>query len=190
MRTCTFFVPARQRGYMLLLVLVALVAMMISGIAMIRSMDTNQLMAGNLASRNATTHSADLGVQQAVTWLQTQAGTGALDNDAPNNGYYAEAIEAPWTSAGYWATCAACNTANDGANNAISWVIHRMCQIAGSPNAAGNYCSSASGGSANGGSYSSDAVNFAGSGKNFYRITIQVRDSRNSTTLSQAFVTF
>jgi type IV pilus assembly protein PilX len=166
----------------------ALVAMMISGVALVRSMDTSQLVAGNLASRNSTLHSADLGVQQAAAWIQAQSGTGALNNDAPTNGYYAEAIEEPWTSTSFWAACTACS-AVDSANNTVTWVINRVCKVAGSPNAVGNYCSSFNGSAFNGGSYSSDAVNFAGSPKYLYRITVQVVDRRNSASLSQAFVT-
>jgi len=181
----------RQRGYMLMLVLVALVAMMISGVALIRSMDTSQLVAGNLASRSSTMHSADLGIQQAVSFLQTNAITGALNNDAQANGYYAEAAVAAvaWTSASFWATCTSCTTLNDGANNQVSWVINRMCQQAGSPTAAGNYCSSLTTSSSSGNSQSPDAVNFTGAPVYFYRITVQVVDPRNSTTLTQAFVT-
>ncbi len=182
--------PARtaQRGYILLLVLVALSAMMISGIALVRSMDTSQLMAGNLAARNATLHSADLGVQQAVTWLQGQATTGALNADARANGYYAEGVDQAWNSASFWTICGNCTT-QDAAGNSVSWVISRMCTAGGSPNANGNACSTLSGTSAVGGSYSSDAINFTGSPLYFYRITVQVRDSRNTSTLSQAFVT-
>jgi len=179
---------SRQRGYMLMLVMVALVAMMISAVALIRSMDTSQLVAGNLASRNATMHSADVGVQQAVTWIQAQSATGALNNDAANLGYYAEEAEESWNSASFWSTCTSC-TAHDNAGNNVYWVINRMCKLAGSPNGTGNYCSSLNGSAANGGSYSSDAINFTGSPKYFYRITIQVVDGRNNATLSQAFVT-
>jgi len=178
----------RQGGYILLLVLVALGAMMISGIALVRSMDTSQLVAGNLAARNATLHSADLGVQQAVTWLQGQATTGVLNADSAANGYYSAGIEQPWTSPSFWSTCAACNT-TDAAGNTVSWVISRMCAITGTPNANGNYCSALSGTTSIGGSYSSDAINFSGSPVYFYRVSVQVRDSRNTTTLSQAFVT-
>lgn len=178
-----------QRGYILLLVLVALAAMMVSGIALVRSMDTSQLMAGNLAARNSTLHSADIGVQQAVTWLQGQALTGVLNNDAAASGYYAEGADQAWNTPGFWANCAACTNPPDAAGNTVSWTISRMCSNAGLPNAAGNYCSTLSGTTASGGSYSSDAVNFTGSPVYFYRVTVQVRDARNTATLSQAFVT-
>lgn len=185
-----------QRGYMLMLVLVVLVAMMVSGIALVRSIDTNTLVAGNLASRNSTVHSSDLAVQQAVTWIQANATTGVLFNDATANGYYAEEQEPNWTVAGTWSVCTTtsgtspCFTANDGAGNQVSWLIHRMCSIAGAPNAANQFCSSLNNnGGASGNSYSSDAVVFTGLPKNFYRITIQVVGPRNTTTLTQAFVT-
>ncbi len=128
-------------------------------------------------------------MQQAVTWIQSQASTGALNTDAPANGYYAAAVEEPWTSASFWTTCTSCTTASDGAGNNVSWVINRVCKVAGSPNGAGNFCSSLNGSASNGGSYSSDAVNFTGSPKYYYRITVQVVDRRNSASLSQAFVT-
>jgi type IV pilus assembly protein PilX len=190
--------PASQRGYMLMLVLVALVAMMISGVALVRSMDTNQLVAGNMASRNSTIHSADLAVQQAVTWIQANATNGVLFTDVPASGYHAEAPqpEPDWQAPGTWSQCATtsgatpCFNANDGAGNQVSWVIHRMCSIAGGPGTANQFCSSLNGNaSSSGNSYSSDAVIFNGLPKNFYRISIQVTGPRNTTTLTQAFVT-
>jgi type IV pilus assembly protein PilX len=180
--------PRSERGYMLILVLVSLVAMMISGVALVRSMDTGQLVAGNLASRNATVNSADAGVQAAVAWIQANATTGALNADAPANGYYSYGDDQAWQSNAFWGTCANCALA-DAANNQISWTVSRMCKITGNPSGVGNYCASLNGSTANGGSYSSDAVNFAGSPKYFYRITTQVVDQRNSSTLSQTFVT-
>ncbi len=185
-----------QRGYMLLLVLVALVAMMISGIALVRSIDTNQLVAGNLASRNSTVHSADLAVQQAVNWIQANATNGVLFADSTANGYYAEEQEPNWTHPNVWSVCTTttgatpCYTANDGAGNQVSWLIHRMCSIAGAPGTPNQFCSSLNGtASSAGNSYSSDAIIFTGLPKNFYRISIQVTGPRNTTTLTQAFVT-
>jgi Tfp pilus assembly protein PilX len=180
---------------MLMLVLVALVAMMVSGIALVRSIDTNQLVAGNLASRNATIHSADLAVQEAVNWIQANATSGVLNGDVPASGYYAEAQTFNFILPATWSQCTTttgatpCYNTNDGAGNQVSWVVDRMCSIGGSPNAAGQFCSSLNGSASNGGSSSSDAINFTGSPKNFYRISIQVVGPRNTTTLSQAFVT-
>jgi type IV pilus assembly protein PilX len=196
MRQVSLRLRHSQRGYMLMLVLVALVAMMVSGIALIRSIDTNQLVAGNLASRNATVHSADLAVQQAVNWIQANATNGNLYTDAPASGYYAEEQEPKWTLPATWAVCTTtsgatpCSNANDGAGNQVTWLIHRMCSIAGAPGTPNQFCSSLNGtASSAGNSYSSDAVIFTGSPKNFYRISIQVIGPRNTATMTQAFVT-
>jgi type IV pilus assembly protein PilX len=180
----------RERGYMILLVLVALVAMSLSGIALIRSMDTNQLVAGNMAARNATIHSADIGVQTAVAWIQAQgaANNGALNNDNVGAGYYSEDQEPNWTLASTWNGCGNCSV-QDGAGNTVNYLIHRMCAITGSTNAVGQFCAAQTGGAVGtGGSASSDGFDFKGSPKNFYRISIQVVGPRNTTTLSQAFV--
>jgi Tfp pilus assembly protein PilX len=41
--------PARQRGVMLIIALIVLVAMTMAGIAMMRSVDTATIVAGNIA---------------------------------------------------------------------------------------------------------------------------------------------
>jgi Tfp pilus assembly protein PilX len=184
---------ARQRGYMVPIVLVALVAMLISGIALVRSMDTNQLITGNLAFRNATVHSADLGVRSAVTWLTANAGSAALNSNAPANGYYAVAIEPNWEDTAYWSQCATCTVtpaSGDAAGNTIAWVVHRMCTAQLDPNDPNNLCSrlSVSSPGATGGSFSSDAANFSGTTQHYYRITVRVLGPRNTSTLAQSFV--
>jgi type IV pilus assembly protein PilX len=181
-----------QRGVVLIVVLIAMLAMMISVIALSRSMDTQHLLAGNLAFRNSGVHSSDAGVQSAVTWLQATAGTPTLNTTAPENGYYAAAGEPDWDEEDFWNGCAACTVSPaDAAGNRIQWVIHRMCSTEGNPNAALNSCSLTGPGpaAAQGGSYASDAINFPGSGQNNYRITVRVSGPRNTSTLVQAFVT-
>jgi Tfp pilus assembly protein PilX len=173
-------------GYILVLVLVALVAMAISGIALLRSMDTNQLVAGNLAARSASLHSGDQAVAQAVAWMQ--ANTNLLGTDVPASGYYAEEQEPNWQAGSTWSACAGC-TSTDPAGNTVSWVVHRMCTKAGSTNATGQFCAAQLSSSTNTGSQSSDAITFIGSSLSFYRITVQVMGPRNTSTLSQAFVT-
>jgi Tfp pilus assembly protein PilX len=180
----------RQRGVVLLIVLVAMVAMLISVIALSRSMDTNQSVAGNLAFRNAAVHSTDAGVQGAVAWLQGTVGTAQLNTNAPDRGYFAQLAEPNWDEEALWSQCAACRIAADGAGNRIEWVIHRMCSAQGNPNDAGVSCSLLTAGSsaASGGSYNSDATNFAGVAQNYYRVTVRVQGPRNTNALIQTFV--
>lgn len=179
-----------QRGTVLMVVLVALVAMLISVIALSRSMDTNQLVAGNLAFRNAAVHSSDAGVLNAVQWLQSTVGTPTLNNSDPNRGYYANIIEPNWDDQGLWTTCAACQIAGDAAGNTVQWIVHRMCSAPGNPNDPGVSCSLLTSGpaAASGGSYAGDATNFTGNAQNYYRVTVRVLGPRNTSTLVQAFV--
>jgi Tfp pilus assembly protein PilX len=180
----------RQRGAVLMVVLVALIAMLISVIALSRSMDTHQLVAGNLAFRNATIHSSDAGVQGAVQWLQGAIGTVTLNSNAPGNGYYAVIIEPNWEDEAIWQQCGGCTIAADAAGNRVQWMIHRMCSSEGNSNASGNSCSllAANSPAATGGSFSSDATNFTGVAQNYYRVTVRVVGPRNTSTLVQAFV--
>jgi Tfp pilus assembly protein PilX len=173
-----------------MVVLIALIAMLISVIALSRSMDTHQLVAGNLAFRNATVHSSDAGVRGAVQWLQSVANGVTLNSNAPGLGYYAVIIEPNWDDETLWGQCGGCTLAADAAGNRVQWMVHRMCSAQGSANGSGNSCSllAANSPGATGGSYSSDATNFTGVAKNYYRVTVRVLGPRNTSTLVQTFV--
>ncbi len=180
-----------QRGAVLMVVLVALVAMLVSVIALSRSMDTHHLVAGNLAFRNSTLHSSDAGVRGAVTFLESTVGTARLNTTAEDDGYYAVLAEPNWDDETFWSQCAGCTvSAADGAGNRIQYVVHRMCSSQGNTNAAGNSCSllTAAPTAANGGSFAADAFNFAGVAQNYYRISVRVLGPRNTSTLVQTFV--
>ena len=58
-----------QRGVVLFIALIVLVAMSLAGIALMRSVDTNVLVAGNLAFRQTNTMYGDVGVEAASTTL-------------------------------------------------------------------------------------------------------------------------
>lgn len=67
--SCSFDRTHGQRGAALLFTLIALVAMTIAALALVRSVDTATLIAGNLAFRQSTTASGDSGVEDAVAAL-------------------------------------------------------------------------------------------------------------------------
>ncbi len=146
----------RQSGVSLLVALIALAAMSIAGIALIRSMDTNALIAGNLAFRQNATTSADTGAELARTWLMSKS-SADLQNSLDGEGYYATRADTggedgrgmditgsrtqssndniKWIDAkgveqpGNFP--ARCQAANDGAGNRVCYVIHRMCGAPG-----------------------------------------------------------
>ena len=70
----------KQTGVVLFIALIALVVMSLAAVALIRSVDTSTLIAGNLSFKQATTTSADTGVEAAITLLT------AMRDDAANLG--------------------------------------------------------------------------------------------------------
>ncbi len=66
----TAYIPLRQRGAVLLIALIVLVAMTLAGIAMMRSVDTGILVSGNMAFRQSATLAADAGINSGWKKLQ------------------------------------------------------------------------------------------------------------------------
>lgn len=85
--------PGKQRGVVLLIALIALVALTLAGIALVRSVDTGNVIAGNLAFKQAALQVSDTGTEAALTALTTITTT-SLDADIP--GQYFATIQ-PWT---------------------------------------------------------------------------------------------
>lgn len=88
-----------QRGLVLFFALIALLVLSLAAVALIRTVDTSTIIAGNLAFKQAATNSADLGVDGAINWLkQTETGLGnanvlndpahPFNNDNSASGYY------------------------------------------------------------------------------------------------------
>lgn len=65
--------PHRQRGVVLLIALIILVAMTLAGIGMMRSVDTGEVIAGNLAFRQSTLHASDIGTSAAFNAMAALA---------------------------------------------------------------------------------------------------------------------
>ncbi len=63
----------RQRGVVLLITLVVLVALRLAGIGMVRSVDTGNIIAGNVAFREATLGAGDAGMNVAFNMLNQVA---------------------------------------------------------------------------------------------------------------------
>src|SRR5512145_2663075 len=77
---------SRARGAVLFIALIVLVAMSLAGIAIMRSVDTATLIAGNLAFKQGTIQSSDNGIEVAYQWLITNRAALASTNLA--SGYY------------------------------------------------------------------------------------------------------
>ena len=158
MKTCRSFskrAPTRslrpnQRGTILIIALIVLVAMTLAGIATMRSVDTATIMAGNIGLRQASTNAADQGIQAGVDWLKNNLGPTLIKDDhqpsLTSKGYYSSvAVNEPdWFDAGNWTEAGKLNNGNpDAGGNVVSFLIHRICTLPNvATNAAGNKCAS------------------------------------------------
>ncbi len=197
----------RERGATLIIALIVLVALTMAGIAMMRSVDTATIVAGNIGFRQSTINAADQGVQAAYGYvfpiMSTLASNGGTD---PANGYtgFVPLGEAPdwylnpsnsgWTNSvgcsGPTKTPTACNTfaANgssvDFAGNNITYVIHRLCDSTGT--ICGQTQSSAVAGGAG---VDQSAPNFfVPPPSQHFRVTVRVTGPRNSIAYVQTLV--
>lgn len=116
----------RQEGVVLFFALIALVVMSLAAVALIRSVDTNSLIAGNLSFKQSSMLSADRGVENAITWLGTQ-NVNSLNTDLPDHGYYATSDVAPHLDAKALVDASGFADMTDTQGNTISYVIQRMC---------------------------------------------------------------
>ena len=127
---------SNQKGLVLFVALIALVAMSLAAAALIRSVDTSTLVAGNLAFKQSATMSADTSITIASDYIGTQVGTGALENPIPADGYYATANTLDYSSAATWTNANSAPAGGiDTSGNTVRYVIERICRDAGPANA-------------------------------------------------------
>ena len=189
---------ARQRGVVLMIALIVLVAMTLAGIALMRSVDTTTIIAGNLAFQQSATNYGDGGTEIAVTWLQN-ANTGAtLQADILAQGYAAsrqdpvagQSWDAFWTSvlvpAGQVVTLAQDATTG----NTVAYAIQRLCNQAGDPAAPSVDCAQSQSTAAVGGSSKgAGVVALLYNSSVYYRITTRIAGPRNTVSYVQTIVT-
>lgn len=196
---CHHMAPrARQQGVVLLITLIVLVVMLLGSVALVRAVDTTNVIAGNLSFHQAATHSGDTGVEAAIAWLESQNGSGALYNHNFAMGYSATRIDpAPGQSwDNFWNTVLAAQSitlnggAPDAAGNIVSYAISRMCNAIGDPATVNTDCSVSVVASTNAGANSQGAteVGLQYSTQYYYRITARIAGPRNTVSYVQATV--
>lgn len=179
---------AGQRGAVLFMALVVLVVMLLVGATLARKVGTGASISGNLAFKQNATSAADLGMEMARQWIS--ANPTILNTDLDTEGYFSS-----WSTsvdpAAYWADMSKVKvvTADDGTGNAVSYVIHRLCQTAGlAPTDAAQRCASepdAGVGETKGGIDYGSAPPATPQGLPYYRITARVQGPRNTLSYVQ-----
>ena len=71
--------------------LIVLVAMTLAGIALMRSVDTSTIIAGNLGFQQSAMHSGDVGTERALAWLVANNTGATLSTVNTNKKYYVPA---------------------------------------------------------------------------------------------------
>lgn len=193
----------RQKGVVLVITLIMLAAMTLAVIALVRSVDTTNVIAGNLAFKQSATHSGDIGVEAGISWLQLNSGS-TLWNDSVVNGYSAtrqdpaagQTWDAFWTVLDNAGQVVPLDANADGAadvdaaGNSMFYTIQRLCNGTGDPAAPGTGCSVVPAVAAASDSSSQDAGTIAlqFSGQVYYRITTRIEGPRNAVSYVQSII--
>ncbi len=188
--------PARQRGITLVITLIVLVSMLLAVIGLTRSVDTSNVIAGNLSFKQAAVHSGDAGIEAAIAWLEKNSG-GALWMDNQAAGYHSK-IENPvpgqaWDA--YWTSVlqpwGVITLPQDSAGNTVAYTIHRLCPAPGDPNTPGQVCAASTQQVSNnriGTSQGAGQTALISLSQQYYRITVQITGPRNTVSYVQAIV--
>ena len=126
----------RQSGVILIIALIVLVSMTLAAIGMSRSIDTANVIAGNLGFKQSSLNAADQGLRAGFQWLVARAGTTALNNSDLTQGYFsATTLDEPkWEEPATWDGAAFLNNQDpDAAGNVISYVVQRLCSEPNTP---------------------------------------------------------
>lgn len=206
----------QQRGMSLMFAMMALVVISLAAVALVRSVDTGSLVIGNLGFKQDATVAAGDAAEQAVTWINANAGA-TLQNDVVARGYYAASrttldvtgqgsslpgrAVVDWDgngcasySAGTWGTCVQASPAIalNGGSNSARFVITRLCATVGAPAAID--CAMplgsalTSGGNMGEINYKSRNLSVPVSNLQYYRIVVRVQGPRGTVAFTETIV--
>lgn len=200
----------RQQGITLLIALIALIAISLGGIALMRMVDAGILITGNLAFKQTASQAGDAGTEAAIEWLDSHGGQ--LDNDVAASGYYAAwrsgcdllgdrtgtaTDDVVWNAGGTGKANCGMVAATVPANRlpdgySATYVINRMCDSEGSPSDTTVSCpafvtrTGGAGSTKSGGSYGQLPI--TGTTQQYYRVTTRVTGPRNTESFVQAVI--
>lgn len=209
----------QQKGVVLIITLIVLVAMTLAAIALVRSVDTGNVVAGNMAFKQGAVQSADAGTEAAATWLTGVAGIAASYEDIPEQGYYATSHEEldptgnnddpnhaliDWdgndcndaVADGTATNCIEPFPANPGdavpntAGYIVQYVIHRLCPSTGLPSNCASTLSVVPGVEKGGLDYTGKGGLSGEIEMEYYRITSRVKGPRNTVSYVETIIHF
>ena len=186
----------RQSGVVLMFALIMLVALTLAGIALVRSVDTTNVIAGNLAFQQTAAHSGDTGTETAVAWIEANNVGTTLHDHIHAQGYAAsrqdpasgQSWDAFWNNvllpAGQVVTLA-----ENASGDTVSYAIQRLCNAVGDPVSTGLDCAvPPTAGSSASSSKGAGVVALLYNSQIYYRITSRVSGPRNTVSYVQTIV--
>lgn len=186
----------RQQGLVLFIALIALVAMSLAAAALVRSVDSGVLVAGNLAFKQSAIMSAETGVANAYKYITENAASLGADSA----GYFASFNDSiSLTSSSTWGngnSFAVTKDLYDLSGNETRYIVQRMCRTAGAVDrdkclvGTGNAAASSKGGKSEGGGAGGGGYDAATGGSDavVYRVTARVAGPKNTFSYIQAFI--
>lgn len=201
----------RQRGVVMIMTLIALLILLITAVALVRSVDATLGQAGNIAFKRDQANQVDLGVAAAMMSFSSSSGAlyreSVRASDLPSANYSATKLttnnqgiplvlinDSTYSNAGYTDThdLKPKDSAGNSLQTTIRYVIDRQCDTTGTFSTIKyNHCSYLPSGGLSGDS-SLDAYdnNASTSDRAVYRITVRVSGPRNTLTYAQATLAF
>ncbi len=182
-----------ERGIVLIMVLIGIIAMSLAGIALMRASQTGSLIAGNFAFKQASVAASDTAVEMAFAQLDTIV-AGLSDAAYPAGCAVGACVYYPTRQAtdingmpnviGNWSTVPS-NVVN--ASYTTRYVIDRLCTGALPITDPTVSCFVGQALTA-GGSRKIGDTNFSSAPQIHYRVSVQVTGPRNTVSLVQAIV--
>lgn len=204
--TLNFTYAKWQSGVVMFIALVALVVMSLAALALIRSVGAGGTISGNMAFKQAATLTGDIGVELAFNALQTTIIPTSLEANIPHQ-YYglmqpsdANGIPTPLVgttpTALDWSTIPCYDTSpthssiscTDESSYRVQYIIDRQCT--GTLPVTDIVTNCIIDAAASNGSHKSNGFVFSGANKVFYRVTINIRGPRKTSSLVQASLAF
>lgn len=200
----------KQAGLVLFVALIALVVMSLAAVAIIRSVDTNSQIAGNLSFRQTAAISSSYGIESMTDTLGIQPMANANASSA-SNGYYALCntfdagatqpcngtnltAEASWVpgTTSRLATGTGVTAGVDNYGNTIQYIVERMCSVTGAFTKTNCLLTSVDLNNSDKGVCKSGSSNCDRpetlSDLPVYRVTVRIAGPKNTVSFIQAFI--
>jgi len=181
----------RQRGVVsTLIAVIVLMVTLLAAVALLRSVDTSNTLAGNIAFKQLTTQEAEFAYKDMLNNQGLFSGQPGLGEANLGTWYFASLQ--PVDSRGVPTTLLTLNNgavpANYTGQDKIHYVVERMCPTTGPAlTVAPNQCV-VPGATVTGGSTSGNQGGFAGSALAGYRLTVRIDGPKGATTYVQTIL--